>query len=68
MVTFERKIYFWLILFFIGQNVSLESSSLSPGGVPVENSDGQWDISEADENTKRFFGMWVLVADFGGVS
>ncbi|XP_078334386.1 uncharacterized protein LOC111131248 isoform X11 [Crassostrea virginica] len=38
-------------------NVSLESSSLSPGGVPVENSDGQWDISEADENTKRFFGI-----------
>ncbi|XP_061173420.1 uncharacterized protein LOC133182524 isoform X11 [Saccostrea echinata] len=36
-------------------NVSLESSSLSPGGGPMENSDGQWDISEADDNTKRFF-------------
>ncbi|XP_061173405.1 uncharacterized protein LOC133182524 isoform X9 [Saccostrea echinata] len=38
-------------------NVSLESSSLSPGGGPMENSDGQWDISEADDNTKRFFGI-----------
>ncbi|XP_062582120.1 uncharacterized protein LOC134243894 isoform X12 [Saccostrea cucullata] len=41
-------------------NVSLESSSISPGGGPVapmENSEGQWDISEADDNTKRFFGI-----------
>ncbi|XP_055995503.1 uncharacterized protein LOC125648149 isoform X7 [Ostrea edulis] len=36
-------------------SVSLESSSLSPGGGPVN--DEQWDISEADDNTKRFFGI-----------
>ncbi|XP_011421722.3 pleckstrin homology domain-containing family A member 7 isoform X14 [Magallana gigas] len=38
-------------------NVSLEGSSLSPGGAPLDGPESQWDISEADENTKRFFGI-----------
>lgn len=55
-----------MLLIFIEQNISLEGSSLSPGGAPVEGPESQWDISEADENTKRFFGMWNWVADMVG--